>query len=84
MGIRKTIAGWFIRTGQRIYRPTIADLTAEFNELLLVKPGSGEAITVPLRRSLDQAAIDRIVRDWRKSIDAFQSRMQRRESRGWN
>lgn len=49
MGIRKTIAGWFIRTGQRIYRPTITDMTAEFDELLFVRPGA-DTVRLPLYR----------------------------------
>ncbi|MEU2106474.1 hypothetical protein [Nocardia sp. NPDC019255] len=32
--MRKAIAGWFIRTGQRIYRPTVEELAAEVKQII--------------------------------------------------
>ncbi|MEU2013093.1 hypothetical protein [Nocardia sp. NPDC019302] len=32
--MRKKLAGWFIRTGQRIYRPTVEELAAEVKQII--------------------------------------------------
>jgi hypothetical protein len=32
--MRKRIAGWFIRTGQRIYRPTVEEMAGEVKRII--------------------------------------------------
>jgi hypothetical protein len=32
--MRKLIAGWFIRAGQRIYRPTVEEMAAQVKEII--------------------------------------------------
>ena len=69
MGIRKTVAGWFIRTGQRIYRPTITDMTAQVDRICI-----GDT----------WLRTDAAIYTSGPVGPAMQDYLQRRESRGWN
>lgn len=47
--MRRLLAGWLVRLGQRIARPTVTDVTAEFTDLVLPDPAGGKPLVVELR-----------------------------------
>ncbi|MCC3333575.1 hypothetical protein [Nocardia abscessus] len=67
--MRKRIAGWFIRTGQRIYRPTVEEMAAEVKQIVFADGSScplKPAMTVN-NYGMDPAAASAAVeRQWRR------------------